>query len=158
MIQINKYKNENYNDLCFLINNLQDYISRIDNLDINIWLSNNLYIDKLLDEIRKNNWIIYLAFFEDKCVWCIAWIICDTKEDVELKYIKFWCVKELYVLDDYRWQKIWQLLIYEIEQYFKNNNCEYSYLDVFAPNIIAHKFYKKLWYNDRMITMNKKII
>jgi len=46
----------------------------------------------------------------------------------------------------------------KMEAYFKNSGCEYVYLDVFWPNTWAIDFYRKLGYQDRMLTMIKPIL
>ena len=44
-----------------------------------------------------------------------------------------------------------------MEEYFKNESCEYIKLEVFAYNNNAINFYEKNKYHNRMIDMIKKI-
>lgn len=43
------------------------------------------------------------------------------------------------------------------EKYFRDNNCEYVLVDVFAYNDNAIKFYEKRGYHARMYTDIKKL-
>lgn len=161
MINIKKYSSENFQDLIFCMEKLQDYIVKIDPLELNIKTKDywNNYTKILLENVKKNNWIIYMIFDEKICIWCVAWIIevPDKNDAYEIKDIKTWNIIELFIDENYRWQKLWQKLMDLMEKYFKENNCDYSYIDVFSPNIKAYNFYVKLWYGDRMVTMSKKI-
>ena len=49
------------------------------------------------------------------------------------------------------------LLLTTMEDYFKSIGCEYIQLDVFAYNETAKIFYYKNNYEDRMVTLFKKI-
>ena len=44
-----------------------------------------------------------------------------------------------------------------MESYFKSINCEFVQIDVFAYNEIGKNFYYKNNYEDRMITLFKKL-
>jgi len=66
-------------------------------------------------------------------------------------------VDDLFVYPEYRSKNIGRLLMNKIEDYFKSKNCDVIKLNVFAPNIRAHEFYKKLNYQDRLIGMLKII-
>ena len=161
MTQIIKYSDENYTDLLSCIEKLHDFIVNIDPENLNIrtkeyWIES---INNLLEKVKNNNWVIYLAYDDKKIIWFIAWIFGFTEDEYknEFKYIKMWEIIELFVDENYRWQKLWQKLMDLIEKYFKDNNCDYSYVDVFTPNIWAHNFYQKLWFKNRMISMSKKL-
>ena len=80
----------------------------------------------------------------------------------EYDYLDYKCPKrgtitELVVSKDIRSKGVGNLLIKKLEDYFKNNNCEYVILDVFAYNDVALNFYKKHGYHSRMITEIKKL-
>lgn len=160
MFQITKYSNKNYQDLLSCMEKLQDFIVSVDPEKLNIrteeyWEKS---LDIMLEKVKKNNGIIYMAYESEKMIWFIAWIFGFTEDEYkhEFKYVKIWEVIELFVDENYRWQKLWQKLMDLIEKYFKENDCDYSYVDVFASNMWAHKFYEKLWYGNRMVTMSKK--
>ncbi len=161
MLEIKEYTPLNVKDLIFCMGKLQDYIVKIDPFELNIRTENYWedYTKLLLDNIEKNNGIIYLVYDEKKVIWCIAWIVWFTEDEYkdEFKYVKMWNIIELFIDENYRWQKLWLTLMNKMEKYFQQKNCEYIYVDVFAPNIWAYHFYEKLWYRNRMITMSKKI-
>ena len=52
---------------------------------------------------------------------------------------------------------IGKALMETLEKYFKDNNCEYVLVDVFAYNKNGIKFYDKQGYHPRMYTEIKKI-
>lgn len=161
MLKILKYSDIYANDVILCLEKLQDFIIKLDTQDLNIRTQNywKNRLHSLCEQMKNQNWVMYIAFFDDMVVGCIAWII-GTTEDVykdEFKYIKMWYVLELFVDEQFRGKNIWISLMNTMEEYFKVNNCEYNYLDVFALNVSAHLFYKKLWYSERMITMSKKI-
>jgi hypothetical protein len=45
----------------------------------------------------------------------------------------------------------------KMEEYFKSQGCEYSYVDVFAYNTWGISFYDNLGYHSRMETKIKRI-
>jgi hypothetical protein len=54
-----------------------NYIMEIDPFNLNIrkkeyW---EIYSNKLINNIKENNWIIYMVYDEKNCIWCIAWIV-----------------------------------------------------------------------------------
>lgn len=161
MLEITKYSNKNYQDLLSCVEKLQDFIVNIDPEKLNIRTNEygKISLDTMLEKVKNNNGVIYLAYDNEKIVWFITWIFGFTEDEYkhEFKNVKIWEVIELFVDENYRWQKLWQKLMDFMEKYFKENNCEYISIDVFAPNIWAYKFYEKLWFKNRMITMSKKI-
>ena len=48
-------------------------------------------------------------------------------------------------------------IIPKLEEYFRKNNCEYSFIDVFAYNKSGINFYDKNGYHSRMIIDIKKL-
>lgn len=161
MLGIIEYSEKYYYDLVFCMEKLQDFIVEKDLLKINIrakeyWIN---YTNDLLEKIENNNWIIYIAIDWNNVIWCICLIIdkVDDEWKLEVNIDKWWVILELYVDQNYRWQQIWQKLMDIWEKYLIINWCKYIYLDVFAWNNIAHNFYFKKWYKNRMITMIKKV-
>ena len=66
-------------------------------------------------------------------------------------------IAELIVSKKHRSSGVGNLLICEIENYFKQIGCEFVQLDLFAYNETAKNFYLKHNYEDVLITMLKKI-
>ena len=66
-------------------------------------------------------------------------------------------IAELVVASNSRKYGIGAKLLLKMEEYFKNIGCKYIQIDVFAYNKNAKKFYYNKGYEDRMITVFKKI-
>lgn len=154
--------NEKYiEDIKDLLIELEEYIISIDkdNLD----RIHPEYRDKMakldLEEVKKYNGKCYIAVENDKAIGLIMG--CIPPYD-EFDYLDYKCPKrgeitELIITNKIRNKGIGQILINKMEEYFKNNGCEYVLVDVFAYNDIGKKFYNKTGYHSRMETMIKKI-
>jgi len=57
----------------------------------------------------------------------------------------------------YRGRGVGTMLMSELEEYFKENNCNISGVGVLVPNKIAHRLYSKLGYIDRSFYMTKNL-
>ena len=66
-------------------------------------------------------------------------------------------ISELIVTKNIRSKGVGTMLINYAEKYFKNQGCEYVYVDGFEPNNSALKFYEKNNYQTRMRTLGKKL-
>ncbi|MDP4007594.1 MAG: GNAT family N-acetyltransferase [Candidatus Peregrinibacteria bacterium] len=66
-------------------------------------------------------------------------------------------VIELIVNEKHRGKNIGKLLMDKAEKYFQSQKCDVIFVDVFEPNVKAHDFYKKSGYQNRLITMIKKL-
>lgn len=80
----------------------------------------------------------------------------------EYDYLDYKCPKrgiitELIVTFKIRSKGVRQTLMEKIEEYFKFNNCEYVFVDVFAYNEKAINFYNKKRYHPRMYTNIKRL-
>jgi GNAT superfamily N-acetyltransferase len=100
-----------------------------------------------------------MAYYDDKIAWCIAGIIEKTGDEDSLGFCieKIWIIKELFIEETYRNFGIWWSLMQKVESYFLENWINYCWVEVFAENENAYNFYKKRWYNSRMISLNKKL-
>jgi len=63
----------------------------------------------------------------------------------------------IYVLPEYRNQGIAKALINKLEKYFKENNCELIWLNVFSKNEKAVKMYYDLGYTPSSTTFIKRL-
>ena len=112
-----------------------------------------------LEEINKKNGKCYLAVDGDVCVGLIMGIIIEFDEN---DYLDYKCPKEgeiteLIVSSKCRNKGLGKQLMQKMEDYFKEMDCEYILVDVFAYNEKAIKFYDKNGYHSRMYTNIKKI-
>ena len=112
-----------------------------------------------LEEINKKNGKCYLVVDGDVCVGLIMGIIIEFDEN---DYLDYKCPKEgeiteLIVSSKCRNKGLGKQLMQKMEDYFKEMDCEYILVDVFAYNEKAIKFYDKNGYHSRMYTNIKKI-
>lgn len=161
MIKIIEY-NGNKEVLVNLIEELQDYLVQIDPLQRLRRLPEygDIYINNTLKKIEQNHGIIYIAEFENIPVGIIAGIIEESSEEEKLECIpsKVGIILELIVSEKYRGKNIGSLLMKQMEEYFQIHKCNIISVDIFEPNKKTHNFYQKLGYQDRLITMIKKIL
>ena len=160
-MKILEYEEKYLDDVRDLLTELEEYIVSIDkdNLD----QVHPDYHDKMalldLEEINTNNGKCYLALENGKTIGLIMGIIPDYDE---YDYLDYKCPKrgeitELIVTSKARSNGVGKKLINVMETYFKDNNCEYVLVDVFAYNENAIDFYSKNGYHARMYTNIKKL-
>ena len=160
-MKIIEYEDKYLEDVKDLLVELEEYILSIDkdNLD----QLHEEYRDKMalldLDEVNKYNGKCYLAIEEDKVVGMIMGIIppYDEYDYLDYKCPKKGEITELIITKKTRSKGIGTKLMNKIEEYFKNEGCEYILVDVFGYNEIGINFYQKEGYNTRMLTMIKKV-
>ena len=160
-MEIIEYNKKYLEDVRDLLTELEKYIVSIDkdNLD----MVHPKYHEKMalidLDEVNKYNGKCYLAIENGKVVGLIMGTI---PEYNKYDYLDYKCPKrgiitELIVTSKIRNKGIGNELIDTIENYFRNNGCEYVLVDVFAYNENAVKFYEKNGYHARMHVNIKKL-
>lgn len=160
-IEIIEYEEKYLEDIKDLLVELEEYIISIDEDKLD--RLHPEYREKMalldLEEINSNNGKCYIAIENNKAIGLIMGCI---PEYSEYDYLDYKCPKageitELIVTNKIRSKGIGNLLISKMEEYFKNLNCEYVIVDVFAYNDIGINFYNKKGYRSRMETMMKKI-
>ncbi len=122
-------------------------------LDKSVKLLSKDEIRKLLNKwLKSKNFHIFLAI-EDKPVGFVSIRIYSPKTLVYEKIIE---VTDIFVLEEYRGKGIGKLLMNKVEEFAKQNNIKFIFLEVFRDNP-AFNFYKKLGYEIWLYKM-KKII
>ena len=160
-MEIIEYEDKYLEDVKDLLVELEEYILSIDkdNLD----QLHEEYRDKMalldLEEINKYNGKCYLAIENNKAIGLIMG--CIPPYD-EYDYLDYKCPKrgeitELIITKKIRSKGIGTKLMNKMEEYFKNEGCEYILVDVFGYNEIGINFYQKEGYHTRMLTMLKKM-
>ncbi len=160
-MKIIEYEEKYLDDVRDLLVELEEYIISIDkdNLD----QLHEEYRDKMaildLEEVNKYNGKCYLAIENDKAIGLIMGIIplYDEYDYLDYKCPKRGEITELIVTKKIRSNGVGKALMNKMEQYFKNNGCEYIHVDVFGYNEIGISFYEKGGYHTRMLDMIKKI-
>ena len=112
-----------------------------------------------LDAVKNFDGKCYLAVEDEKAIGLIMGIIPGYDE---FDYLDYKCPKrgeitELVVSSKVRSKGIGNLLMSEMENYFKECGCEYVLVDVFGYNDNAIKFYDKHGYHTRMYVDIKKL-
>ena len=160
-MKIIEYEDNYLEDVKDLLVELEEYILTIDEDKLD--QLHPEYREKMalldLQAINENNGKCYLAIENEKAIGLIMGTI--IKYD-EYDYLDYKCPKEgeiteLIVTAKTRNNGVGELLMKQMEDYFKSVGCEYILVDVFAYNKNGIKFYDKQGYHSRMYTNIKKI-
>lgn len=160
-MEIVEYSDKYLEDVRDLLVELEEYIISIDKDELD--QLHPEYREKMaildLEEVREWNGKCFLAIENDKAVGLIMGIIPGYEE---FDYLDYKCPKrgeitELVVSKNIRSKGIGRELMKVMEDYFKENNCEYVLVDVFAYNEKAINFYEKSGYHPRMLVDIKKL-
>ena len=160
-MKIIEYESKYLDDVKDLLVELEEYIVSIDkdNLD----QVHPEYRDKMavldLKEVNDNNGKCYLAVESDKVVGLIMGYV---RTYDEYDYLDYKCprsgeISELIVSKNARGKSIGKQLMQKLEEYLKKIGCEYIFIDVFAYNKNAIKFYEKLGFHTRGLVDIKKL-
>ena len=160
-MEIIEYEDKYLEDVKDLLVELEEYILSIDKDELD--QLHPEYREKMaildLNEVKEYSGKCYLAIENNKAIGLIMGCI---PEYDEYDYLDYKCPKrgeitELIVTNKTRSKGVGQLLMNKMEEYFKEQNCEYIHVDVFAYNEIGKNFYTKNNYHTRMEIMIKKI-
>lgn len=160
-MKIVKYEDKYLEDVRKLLTELEEYLVSIDEDQLD--QVHEEYYEKMalidLKEVDENNGVCYLAIENGKVLGLIMGTIPGHDE---FDYLDYKCprrgiITELIVTREARGKNIGITLMNYIEKYFKDNGCEYSYVDVFAYNKSAINFYNIDGYHARMYTNIKKL-
>lgn len=160
-MRIIEYDDKYLEDVRDLLVELEEYIVSIDEDELDH--VHPEYREKMalldLDEVKKENGKCFLAVENDKAIGLVMGIIpgYDEYDYLDYKCPKRGEVTELVVSKNARGKGIGNELMKVIENYFKEQGCEYSFVDVFAYNKKAIKFYDKKGYHPRMYIDIKKL-
>lgn len=160
-MEIVEYSDKYLEDVKDLLVELEEYIVSIDKDELD--QLHPEYREKMaildLDEVREWNGKCYLAIEDGKAIGLIMGIIpgYDEYDYLDYKCPKRGEITELVVSKNIRSKGIGRELMKVMENYFKENNCEYVLVDVFAYNDNAIKFYEKSGYHSRMLVDIKKL-
>lgn len=156
-----EYEDKYLEDVRDLLVELEEYIVSIDEDNLDIVSAD--YREKMalvdLEKIKNNNGKCYLYIDNKNVVGLIMGIIpkYDENDYLDYKCPKKGEVTELIIKKEYRNHNIGKILLNKMEEYFRENKCEYSFIDVFAYNKSGINFYDKNGYHSRMIIDIKKL-
>ncbi len=160
-MEIIEYEEKYLEDVRDLLVELEEYIVSIDEDELD--QVGEHYREKMalfdLKRVKENNGKTYLAIENGKAIGLIMGIIRKYEEE---DYLDYKCphsgnITELIVSEKARINGVGTMLMKKMEEYFKNCGCEYIFVDVFAYNKNAIKFYQNKDYHSRMHCMLKKI-
>ena len=160
-MEIIEYEEKYLEDVKDLLVELEEYILTIDkdNLD----QLHPEYREKMavldLEKVKNNNGKCFVAIENDKAIGVIMGIVSsyDKYDYLDYKCPKKGEITELIVTKKIQSNGTGQALMNKMEEYFKSIGCEYIFVDVFAYNEHAIKFYSKQGYHSRMYANIKKI-
>lgn len=143
-----------------LLVELQKYVV-IDKFQLNI-LSENYregYFRKTWRETKRYGGKIFLAVENNKIIGLIAGHMrkYDKLDKLDFACPKMGIIEELVVNKEFQKNGVGQKLIETMEQFFKEQNCKFVKVGVFAYNKNAIKFYQKNSYEFRFHDMIKKL-
>ena len=139
---------------------LQSYLAGLDKRGV-IVLKDGYrddYFHYVSEEIKKHRGKIFLAEENNAAVGCIVCKIFQGggEDDITTSCPKVGFIGDLVVTQAKRGQGIGSALLQRAEKYFAKNDCDYTQLEVFAPNTDAFELYKKSGYKVNCLYLSKK--
>ena len=160
-MKIIEYEDKYLEDIRKLLTELEEYIVSIDKDALDQVHPD--YYEKMalvdLENVNNNNGKCYLAIEDNQVIGLIMGTIppFDKYDYLDYKCPKRGIITELIVTKNARSKNVGKSLINTLEDYFKDNNCEYVLVDVFAYNDGGINFYNNNGYHSRMYTQIKKL-
>ena len=158
---IREFKNTDIEQIKDLLVELQQYVIEIDKFNLNIISAEyrDKYFDYMIEDCISQQGKVFVAKEDNRIIGFISGFVQSYDERDKLDYTcpKKGIVAELIVCKNVRSKGTGKMLLKKMEDYFKSINCEYVQIDVFAYNNIAKSFYHKNNYEERMLTLFKKL-
>ena len=156
-----EYEEKYLEDVKNLLVELEEYIISIDKDQLDQIHPD--YKDKKVEldlkEIKEKDGKCFLAIEDNKVVGLIMGVLrnYDPNDYLDFKCPKAGVITELIISKYIRGKGLGQKLMAKMETYFHEKACDYIFIDVFANNENAIKFYDKQGYHNRMHVAIKKI-
>jgi ribosomal protein S18 acetylase RimI-like enzyme len=117
------------------------------------------HMERAIERVSKESGAFFVAEENGNQIGFVAGIIQFLNEVERLGSVndRYGEVIELYVVEEYRGTDTATMLMNELEIFFKENECPFVFLEVFAFNGRAKKFYEKVGYHERDYVMMKKL-
>lgn len=143
-----------------LLVELQTYLASLDKRGV-IVLKDNYrdgYFAYVTEEVQKHNGKIFLS---EHCGNIVGLVVCKIfqgggESEYTTSCPKVGFISDLVVTEHMRGKRIGHWLLREANDYFKQNGCEYTQLEVFAPNAEAFALYKKLGFGINCLYMSQR--
>ncbi len=160
-MEIKEINERYYEEVKDLLVELQEYIVEIDNFKLNIISKEyrEKYFEYMIEDCKKNEGKVYVAIENEKVIGMIAGFVqsYDKRDKLDYACPKKALVAELVVSKNARSKGIGTSLLDTLEKYFISIGCKYVQIEVFAPNETAKSFYYKQGYQNRMLSLFKKL-
>lgn len=158
---IREYEIKDREQIKALLVELQEYVVEIDKFNLNM-IADSFKVDYfkfMMRDCAANKGKVFVAEDEQKVVGFIAGFVqtYDERDKLDYSCPKKGIIAELIVSKNSRNNGAGKLLLDKMEDYFKSINCEFVQLDVFSYNDSAKKFYAKNNYEERIVTLFKKL-
>lgn len=160
-MEIVEYQAEYEEQVKYLLVELQTYLSSLDERGVLVLKDSyrNEYFQYVMREVENNSGKIFIAVSGDKAVGLVVCKIFQGGGEAEITTScpKIGFISDLVVSESQRGNGIGTNLLSAAETYFKENDCRYVQLEVFAPNIQARCLYEKLGFGVNCYYMSKEI-
>lgn len=137
---------------------LRNYIVSLENRDDDLIIYNtDMEMEEYIKEFLCSQNTIFLIKDEWKIQgYVIGKIKTENWEWTQIK--KVGQVEQLFIASDFRGRWAWKKLLEKCETHFLEKWISYIEISVFARNKNAFDFYKKYGFEERLVTLDKKII
>ncbi len=119
-----------------------------------------VYTKDLLKKVNDTKGVIYIAQDGRRIIGFAACILIKPSEKSNLASVQPLTdgrVDKLFVDESYRGQGVGKALMKAAEDLFVQAECDLARVEVFVPNVEAHRFYEELGYRDRLVDMVKRL-
>lgn len=160
-ITIRPYNHADKDAVVRCLESLSDYLAPLDPINkirrLPLW--GKRYTSWLLNAVKKQDGAIFVAQIDGRIVGVIAVVVVKMTKLDQLSFAatQMGRVLELFVHEPFRHQGVGNFLMQKAECHLREKQCEFVRIEVFEPNVGAHKFYQSLGYTDRLRDMIKKI-
>ncbi len=161
-MSIIEYNEAHAEEVKDLLVELQMYLAGLDKRGVLVLKDNYRegYFAYIMEEVQKHDGKLFLAQLYDKIV---GLVVCKVfqgggESEYTTSCPKVGFISDLVVTKTERGKGIGSALLKRAEEYFSEYGCEYTQLEVFAPNTDAFALYKKLGYDTNCLYLSKKIL
>ncbi len=156
-MEITHYNQQFFQDFCWMYQELSDFVVDLDFWDDDLQKHNTKdEVQEILEKHKNHENIILLAIVESRAVAFIHAEIAENN-DAASQIKKYGIIHDLYVKSEFRKLGIARKLLQESENLLKNLGATHIEISVFAPNFLAKNFYEKYGFEQRLITLGKRI-
>lgn len=147
-------------DVKNLLVELQTHLANLDKRGV-MTLKDNYregYFAYVMEEMKEHSGKIFLARLGNKIVGLVVCKIFQGGGESEYTTTcpKIGFISELVVAESLRGNGMGRRLLRQANDFFKQNDCEYTQLLVFAPNVKAFELYKKFGFEVNCLYMSQR--